>query len=189
MLRWQRPVNGRRPLRQVAEQQLDGGGWRRHPDLNRGIMVLQTIALPLGYAASRRIAQIRMTALAYAVKIQRRCRRRGASGDVRQARESDRGPPRSDPRSAHWSGQRDSNSRPLPWQGSALPTELCPHQAWRYNKVRQPGLSTAKRPFSGEPARPRRSRRCAGDPAPTPPPPSGKMGRVALSTALPRVAR
>ncbi len=25
-----------------------------------------------------------------------------------------------------WSGQRDSNSRPQPWQGCALPTELCP---------------------------------------------------------------
>jgi hypothetical protein len=26
--------------------------WRRHPDLNRRITVLQTVALPLGYAAS-----------------------------------------------------------------------------------------------------------------------------------------
>ena len=25
--------------------------WRRHPDLNRGIKVLQTLALPLGYSA------------------------------------------------------------------------------------------------------------------------------------------
>ena|GEM_PF-4564730 len=25
--------------------------WRRHPDLNRGMMVLQTTALPLGYVA------------------------------------------------------------------------------------------------------------------------------------------
>ena len=25
--------------------------WRRHPDLNRGIKVLQTSALPLGYGA------------------------------------------------------------------------------------------------------------------------------------------
>jgi hypothetical protein len=28
--------------------------WRRHPDLNRRITVLQTAALPLGYAAVRR---------------------------------------------------------------------------------------------------------------------------------------
>ena len=27
--------------------------WRRHPDLNRGIKVLQTLALPLGYSAIR----------------------------------------------------------------------------------------------------------------------------------------
>ena len=26
-----------------------------------------------------------------------------------------------------WSGKRDSNSRPQPWQGCALPTELFPH--------------------------------------------------------------
>ena len=28
--------------------------WRRHPDLNRGMEVLQTSALPLGYAAPRK---------------------------------------------------------------------------------------------------------------------------------------
>ena len=27
-----------------------------------------------------------------------------------------------------WSGKRDSNSRPQPWQGCALPTELFPHE-------------------------------------------------------------
>ncbi len=27
-----------------------------------------------------------------------------------------------------WSGRRVSNSRPIPWQGIALPTELLPHQ-------------------------------------------------------------
>ena len=26
----------------------------------------------------------------------------------------------------NWSGKRDSNSRPRPWQGRALPTELFP---------------------------------------------------------------
>ena len=29
-----------------------------------------------------------------------------------------------------WSGKRDSNSRPRPWQGRALPTELFPR--WDY---------------------------------------------------------
>ena len=28
---------------------------------------------------------------------------------------------------ANWSGKRGSNSRPRPWQGRALPTELFPH--------------------------------------------------------------
>jgi hypothetical protein len=28
-----------------------------------------------------------------------------------------------------WSGKRDSNSRPRPWQGRALPTELFPHRS------------------------------------------------------------
>ena len=32
------------------------------------------------------------------------------------------------PGEADWSGKRDSNSRPQPWQGCALPTELFPHQ-------------------------------------------------------------
>ena len=27
-----------------------------------------------------------------------------------------------------WSGKRDSNPRPLPWQGNALPAELFPHR-------------------------------------------------------------
>ena len=29
----------------------------------------------------------------------------------------------------NWSGKRDSNSRPIPWQGIALPTELFPHSS------------------------------------------------------------
>jgi hypothetical protein len=29
----------------------------------------------------------------------------------------------------NWSGRRDSNPRPLPWQGSALSTELLPRQS------------------------------------------------------------
>src|ERR1051326_7277834 len=29
----------------------------------------------------------------------------------------------------NWSGKRDSNSRPIPWQGIALPTELFPREA------------------------------------------------------------
>ncbi len=31
-----------------------------------------------------------------------------------------------------WSGKRGSNPRPLPWQGSALSTELFPHLLFNY---------------------------------------------------------
>ena len=31
-----------------------------------------------------------------------------------------------------WSGRRGSNSRHLPWQGNALPTELRPHIIYLY---------------------------------------------------------
>jgi hypothetical protein len=37
-----------------------------------------------------------------------------------------------------WSGKRDSNSRPQPWQGCALPTELFPHSS----KYCKQGLGT-----------------------------------------------
>ena len=33
-----------------------------------------------------------------------------------------------------WSGKRDSNSRPQPWQGCALPTELFPHIEKSYER-------------------------------------------------------
>jgi hypothetical protein len=46
-----------------------------------------------------------------------------------------------------WSGKRDSNSRPQPWQGCALPTELFPHSTQGPNysvhpmRVNRSGLS------------------------------------------------
>ena len=38
-------------LRKSSAQGSCRAFWRRHPDLNRGIKVLQTLALPLGYSA------------------------------------------------------------------------------------------------------------------------------------------
>ena len=39
--------------------------------------------------------------------------------------------------SMEWSGRRDSDSRPPPWQGGALPTELLPHKhSWQGTKPR-----------------------------------------------------
>ena len=37
--------------RKDSTQIVQSLSWRRHPDLNRGIKVLQTLALPLGYSA------------------------------------------------------------------------------------------------------------------------------------------
>ncbi len=64
--------------------------WRHHPDLNRGIKLLQSSALPLGYGAV-------------------------ISAEFQH----------------FWSGLRDLNSLPPPWQGGALPDELNPHWCFR----------------------------------------------------------
>jgi hypothetical protein len=54
---------------------------------------------------------------------------------------------------AIWSGIRDSNSRPIPWQGIALPTELIPHDCfiqkptkrWAFENVWWPGTESNHR--------------------------------------------
>ena len=67
--------------------------WRRRPDSNRRIRVLQTLALPLGHVALGDLgAGFRAARLA-------------------------------------WSGKRDSNPRPQPWQGCALPLSYSRAQA------------------------------------------------------------
>ncbi len=71
------------------------GNWRRGPGSNRRIKVLQTSPLPLGYRAFGR-----------AVFIFSAPHRRSQPGWRRRA---------------IWSGRRDLNSRPSPWQGDALP--------------------------------------------------------------------
>src|SRR6186713_142078 len=40
--------------------------------------------------------------------------------------------------STNWSGKRDSNSRPRPWQGRALPTELFPRKLHIFGDVPVP---------------------------------------------------
>ena len=75
--------------------------WRRHPDLNWGIRVLQTHALPLGYGASYNHYMNFF--------LKRNCFRNKILPPVLEAR------------FFNWSGRRDSNSRRSPWQGDALP--------------------------------------------------------------------
>ena len=61
-----------------------------------------------------------------------------------------------------WSGRRDSDSRPQPWQGCALPTELLPHTA--HHLVRTKRLELLHRqvpdPKSGASAIPPRPHNC-----------------------------
>ena len=57
--------------------------------------------------------------------------------------------------SENWSGKRDSNSRPRPWQGRALPTELFPREPVM---IRAPGVPIKP----SEPARPPASGRWPG---------------------------
>ena len=83
--------------------------WRYHPDLNRGIKVLQTFALPLGDGTIKNktlevifkaTQQIFLLSSVFPFS----CLRFHAFVFP-----------------LGWSGRRDSNSRHLPWQGNALP--------------------------------------------------------------------
>ena len=66
--------------------------------MNRGIKVLQTSALPLGYGAGNKKTQNAFVIYLYKYL--------GANMP---------------PKYFFWSGRRDSNSRRSPWQGDALP--------------------------------------------------------------------
>ena len=89
--------------------------WRRHPDLNWGIKVLQTSALPLGYGAIYRDPP-------------------GSHFDQRRIRYPDSCSSRRtfEPGNLFflWSGLRGSNPPPRPWQGRALPNELNPQSVF-----------------------------------------------------------
>jgi hypothetical protein len=47
-----------------------------------------------------------------------------------------------------WSGRRDSNPRPSPWQGDALPAELRPRQTGTIAQGRPFGAAAASTPGS-----------------------------------------
>ena len=81
--------------------------WRRHPDLNWGIEVLQTSALPLGYVADimERKTRFELATLALA----RRC----STAELLPHT---------------WCLRTESNCRHEDFQSSALPTELPRHK-------------------------------------------------------------
>jgi hypothetical protein len=94
-----------------------GGVWRRRPDSNRRIRVLQTPPLDhLGTSPELLGCPSRIRTSVHGSKV--RCpttRRRGNDPSSPQRRE--------------WSGRRDSNPRPSHWQCDALPTEPLPHRS------------------------------------------------------------
>jgi hypothetical protein len=71
--------------------------WRRGPGSNRRIKVLQTSPLPLGYRALAGMPFVRVRPTLNPAQ------------------------PSSGATDTDWSGRRDLNSRPSPWQGDALP--------------------------------------------------------------------
>ncbi len=77
--------------------------WRRHPDLNWGIKVLQTLALPLGYGAVCLL--IKMRHILFICRLVCLYIPRVYARDIRRM----------------WSGRRDLNPRLRPWQGRTLP--------------------------------------------------------------------
>ena len=84
--------------------------------------ILQTSALPLGYvAASEKLCSIPLPPVAKAPYPQSlsSCSPKAnlLLGDLFSQWK----------KGFNWSGQRGSNSLPPPWQGGALPDELCPH--------------------------------------------------------------
>ncbi len=85
--------------------------WRRQPDSNWRIEVLQTSALPLGYGATgckTRRTGFQLGTNSLASRRVRTPGRESRSSAMRYCKYL-------------WSGRRDSNPRPSPWQGDALP--------------------------------------------------------------------
>src|SRR5262245_62142131 len=93
-------------------------GWRRRSELNRCMEVLQTSALPLGYAAEG--------GTRHPIPIEKGAVIIGAACGLEQAASMDVGF-----RRFGWSGKRDSNPRLQPWQGCTLPLSYSrPVVAW-----------------------------------------------------------
>ena len=112
--------------RASASSATSAEGMEATPGIEPGIKVLQTSALPLGYVA---VPTLYMAAVAVSRTFGPDC------GITLPIHEKDCSFYK------QWSGKRDSNSRPQPWQGCALPTELFPqHGASAQNRTVDTGI-------------------------------------------------
>src|SRR5437867_10903467 len=97
------PVGGK------ARECATGVGWRRRSESNRCIEVLQTSALPLGYAAGPKSM--------YGTRWPKILP--GGQGAVNRGLNGAGRPPEGS-RPTEWSGKRESNPRLQPWQGCKI---------------------------------------------------------------------
>ena len=120
--------------------------WRYLPDLNRGMRVLQTLALPLGQGTIIKTGTPSVPilfdwsgwrgSLAFCLcKINVSLRLAVASNSPQDCYIITFEPI---DWKKNWSGWRGSNSLPPPWQGGALPDELHPHLDSRLEAICEP---------------------------------------------------
>ena len=101
--------------------------WRRRRESNPCTRFCRPLPGPLGHVATRRSAgcpaRIRTSVRGSKVRCPTTRRRGIASSHASRSAATTQPPRRS---IGKWSGRRDSNPRPSPWQGDALPTEPLP---------------------------------------------------------------
>ena len=110
--------------------------WRRHPDLNRGIELLQSFALPLGYGAvfsfrTKGRGILRPFVLSWSGRRDSNSRRSPWQGDALPLSHSRILYYIHPSKKSEWCLRAESNHRHEDFQSSALPTELQRHIAWK----------------------------------------------------------
>ena len=131
---------GREHAQEVAIQELRETGYRRASHRLLPCRVLMDRATGNRIAARRDSGQKRAIRVDSGTRNSRRREFRQRTGVVRPLRGPRRGRRMKNPARGRvfrkfWSGKRDSNSRPQPWQGCALPTELFPRLLYCYQSA------------------------------------------------------
>ena len=98
--------------------------WRRHPDLNRGIKVLQTLALPLGYSAVFAYFSIWKLKKKQYGYLERETRFEPATFTLARWRSTTELFPHLNPHCFSWWKLQGSNLWPSACKADALPAEL-----------------------------------------------------------------